>query len=125
MAEVAKSRRVFRVRLRKIVSTGLLIAATSFTLPSAPAVQHASSPKIPTWPDALKTQILATYEKSMQECDISYRGQEDCVKTQFALNYRYYVLKDQQSYTGPPGVPGPISGSESWATPSDRAQGSR
>lgn len=123
--EVINSRYVVRLGLRTILCTGLLIAAI-FTIPSAPAGEHANSPKIPAWPDALKTQILATYEKSMQECDISYRGQEDCVKTQFALNYRYYVLKDQ-SFAGPPGIPGPTSGDEpeAGATPADRAQGSR
>ena len=73
----------------------------------------------------LKDQIGAIYEKSARECGQSYRGQEGCVKAQFALNYSYYILKDQSAIGGPPGVPGSMSGSQAIASTPNRAEGLR
>ena len=112
---------------KRLILAAILVLLIALTLlrTTKPWGAHADTINNIAQAEGLKTQILEIYQKSVRECDVSYGGQEDCVKTQFALNYRYYVLKDQQSFTGAPGVPGPTSGSESGATPSDGAQGSR
>lgn len=85
------------------------IAVTAIIAPRfwVAQVRAATNPVSPT---DLKGQILKIYEKSAAECDVSYRGQESCIKAQFSLNYRYFILKDQPSSAGAPGVPGPTSG---------------
>ena len=58
----------------------------------------------------LKDQIVTIYDRSVEECSVSNPSNSECVKTQFFLNYRYYVLKEVPSAVGAPGVPGPMSG---------------
>jgi len=56
---------------------------------------------------SLRPQIESIYERSVRECAVFRAGDQDCIKTQFADNYRWEVIKDH-SAVGAPGVPGPL-----------------
>jgi hypothetical protein len=58
----------------------------------------------------LEERISAAYQMSVQECGQFNKGDEDCIKTQFLENYRYYIAKSVPSGNGPPGTPGPKGG---------------
>jgi hypothetical protein len=58
---------------------------------------------------SLHAEIDALYRRSVHECEAFYPGQAECVKSQFALNYRWGVLRDQDRIAGGPGTPGPGS----------------
>ena len=66
---------------------------------------HAGSSKSSSGFNDLRDQILSIYDKSANECSASLHDQTACVKHQFFLNYRYYVVKDVPSGNGAPGVP--------------------
>lgn len=62
-----------------------------------------------SWRQSLHTEIDALYWKSVHECEAFYLDQPKCVKSQFVVNYRWGVLRDQDRIAGSPGTPGPGS----------------
>lgn len=73
----------------------------------------------------LEAKIHSIYEKSVKECAAFRALDQDCVKTQFAENYRWEIIRDRDSI-GAPGVPGPLpSGIASATADANPAQRSR
>lgn len=57
--------------------------------------------------DTLKAAIDGVYLKSVSECKAFYAGDQECIKSQFSLNYRWEILRDEDRSVGAPGLPGP------------------
>lgn len=55
---------------------------------------------------ALHIQIEQLFKLSVSQCGAFNAGDSECVKRQFFANYRWAVIRDQDSIVGAPGTPG-------------------
>lgn len=57
---------------------------------------------------ALHIQIEELFKLSVSQCGAFNAGDAECVKRQFFANYRWAVIRDQDSIVGAPGMPGAV-----------------
>ena len=76
-------------------------------------------------PPDLQAQINMLYQKSVVQCGLFYAGNQECIKSQFSLNYHWEILKDQDPSVGSPGIPGPMSWNEAGRSTANRTKRAR